>query len=172
MLLQRQCIYALLHWTICPKYIPLHNMLLFLFYIFAKTKCKIIHLHNRHAFWHIYSMSFFVWQHISIVIMRKINTIISSLLRAIYISYQKLQKYKIQKVAFTARMLVMDDVSCDVRFYFYFISTASRQLCHKFIGMLKLALIPVEYAKSNSTTNAFEWTNTFCVWYMIDNQLP
>ena len=71
MLLQRQCIYALLHWTMCPKYIPLHNMLLFLFYIFAKTKCKIIHLHNRHAFWHIYSMSFFVWQQIWIVSVHK-----------------------------------------------------------------------------------------------------
>ena len=85
MLLQRQCIYALLHWTICPKYIPLHNMLLFLFYIFAKTKCKIIHLHNRHAFWHIYSMSFFVWQQISIVIVHKINTITSSQLQTQYI---------------------------------------------------------------------------------------
>ena len=57
----------------------------------------------------------------------------------------------------------MDEVSSDVKFDFYFISTASRQLRHKFIGMLKLALIPVEYAKSNSTTNAFEWTNTYCV---------
>ena len=35
--------------------------------------------------------------------------------------YQKLQKYKIQKVAFTTRRLVMDDVSSDVKFYFHFI---------------------------------------------------
>ena len=50
----------------------------------------------------------------------KINIITTSQLRTIYI-YQKLQKYKIQKVAFTTRRLVMDDVSSDVKFYFYFI---------------------------------------------------
>ena len=119
MLLQRHCIYAVLHWTMCPKYIPLHNMLLFLFYIFAKTKCKIIHLHNRHAFWHIYSMSFLVWQLIWIVSVHK-NQYYNHLPITNYI-YQKLQKYKIQKVAFTTRRLVMDDVSSDVKFYFYFI---------------------------------------------------
>ena len=35
--------------------------------------------------------------------------------------YQKLQKYKIQKVAFTTRRLVMDEVFSDVKFYFYII---------------------------------------------------
>ena len=94
MLLQRHCIYALLHWTICPKYIPLHNMLLFLFYIFAKTKCKIIHLHNRHAFWHISSMSFFVWQQISTVSMHKINAITFRILMYIYIKSCKSTKFK------------------------------------------------------------------------------
>ena len=42
--------------------------------------------------------------------------------RSIYIHiYQKLQKYKIQKVAFTTRRLVMDEVFSDVKFYFYII---------------------------------------------------
>ena len=51
----------------------------------------------------------------------KFNAITISLsVRYPYI-YQKLQKYKIQKVAFTTRRLVMDEVFSDVKFYFYII---------------------------------------------------